>query len=459
MQSDTICAISSAHGKGAIAVIRISGHNSIDVLNKIYSPYGKKETSKKLRRRVSVGQITDGTKFIDEVVVNEFYEPHSYTGENLVEISCHGSTYIQNYLIELLIKNECRIANKGEFTYRAFMNKKLDLSQAEAVSELISSKTSKSHELALKQMRGGISSEIKILRDKLIKFASLIELELDFSQEDVEFADRKELMTLLDSIKFKILAIIKSFKYGNAIKNGVPISIVGQPNSGKSTLLNKILNEERSIVSDIEGTTRDTIEEMINYNGIEMRFIDTAGIRNTDDKIEKIGISRTYEKISSSLFILYLIDRSNYNSSLTKKEIQSIKSKISDEAKIIVLLNKFDLNKSDFKDNFLENFDCFDISAKKNIGVEKILKNIEQNVINWNDINSDIVITNQRHYSSLTNTISTINEIEKGLESKVSGEFLSIDIKKSLEYLGEISGEISNEDLLDSIFRDFCIGK
>ena len=357
------------------------------------------------------------------------------------------------------MKNECRLANKGEFTLRAFMNKKLDLSQAEAVSELISSKNSKSHDLALKQMRGGISSEIKLLRNKLIKFASLIELELDFSQEDVEFADRKELMTLLDSIKFKILKIIKSFKYGNAVKNGVPISIVGQPNSGKSTLLNKILNEERSIVSEVEGTTRDTIEEVINYNGIEMRFIDTAGIRNTDDQIEKIGISRTFEKISSSLFILYLIDRSNYNSSLTKKEIQSIKSKISDEVKIIILLNKFDIDKSDLNDYFLENFDCFDISAKKNLGIEKILKKIEQDVINWNDINSDIVITNQRHYSSLTNTINTINEIEKGLDLKVSGEFLSIDIKKSLEYLGEISGEISNEDLLDSIFRDFCIGK
>ena len=459
MNQDTICAISTAKGKGAIATIRISGLDAINNTNNIFKAYNQKKISTIKSKQVLVGEIIENHKTIDEVVITSFVSPHSYTGENIVEISCHGSTYIQEKIIQILIQNNCRLAKKGEFTLRAFLNGKLDLSQAEGVAELISSENEKSHNLAIKQMRGGFSSEIKNLRNKLIKFASLIELELDFSQEDVEFVNRKELLLLLISIKQKIQKLIDSFKIGNVIKNGIPISIVGHPNSGKSTLLNQLLNEERAIVSEIKGTTRDTIEEIITFKGYKLRFIDTAGLRTTKDKIEQIGISKTYEKINSSAFILYMIDKTDFDQNQIEKEIIKIQKSLNKETVLIILCNKLDLDKQPINFKKIKNIPIINISAKKGNGTEELFKIIASSLAQWQDFNNEVIIINQRHFESLINTIKAIKDVDSGLKSNISGEFLSIDIKRALQFLGEITGEISNEHLLDSIFQDFCIGK
>ncbi|MAQ47902.1 MAG: tRNA uridine-5-carboxymethylaminomethyl(34) synthesis GTPase MnmE [Flavobacteriales bacterium] len=459
MNQDTICAISTAKGKGAIATIRISGLDAINNTNNIFKAYNQKKISTIKSKQVLVGEIIENHKTIDEVVITSFVSPHSYTGENIVEISCHGSTYIQEKIIQILIQNNCRLAKKGEFTLRAFLNGKLDLSQAEGVAELISSENEKSHNLAIKQMRGGFSSEIKNLRNKLIKFASLIELELDFSQEDVEFVNRKELLLLLISIKQKIQKLIDSFKIGNVIKNGIPISIVGHPNSGKSTLLNQLLNEERAIVSEIKGTTRDTIEEIITFKGYKLRFIDTAGLRTTKDKIEQIGISKTYEKINSSAFILYMIDKTDFDQYQIEKEIIKIQKSLNKETVLIILCNKLDLDKQPINFKKIKNIPIINISAKKGNGTEELFKIIASSLAQWQDFNNEVIIINQRHFESLINTIKAIKDVDSGLKSNISGEFLSIDIKRALQFLGEITGEISNEHLLDSIFQDFCIGK
>ncbi len=459
MNQDTICAISTAKGKGAIATIRISGLDAINNTNNIFKAYNQKKISTIKSKQVLVGEIIENHKTIDEVVITSFVSPHSYTGENIVEISCHGSTYIQEKIIQILIQNNCRLAKKGEFTLRAFLNGKLDLSQAEGVAELISSENEKSHNLAIKQMRGGFSSEIKNLRNKLIKFASLIELELDFSQEDVEFVNRKELLLLLISIKQKIQKLIDSFKIGNVIKNGIPISIVGHPNSGKSTLLNQLLNEERAIVSEIKGTTRDTIEEIITFKGYKLRFIDTAGLRTTKDKIEQIGISKTYEKINSSAFILYMIDKTDFDQHQIEKEIIKIQKSLNKETVLIILCNKLDLDKQPINFKKIKNIPIINISAKKGNGTEELFKIIASSLAQWQDFNNEVIIINQRHFESLINTIKAIKDVDSGLKSNISGEFLSIDIKRALQFLGEITGEISNEHLLDSIFQDFCIGK
>ena len=459
MNQDTICAISTAKGKGAIAIIRISGLNAINIANKIFKAYNKKKISTRESRQVLVGEIIEKNKILDEVVITSFVSPKSYTGENIVEIACHGSNYIQEKIIQILIQNNCRLATKGEFTLRAFLNGKLDLSQAEGVAELISSESEKAHDLAIKQMRGGFSNEIQNLRKKLIKFASLIELELDFSQEDVEFVNRKELLSLLINIKQKINTLIDSFKIGNVIKNGIPISIVGHPNSGKSTLLNQLLNEERAIVSEIKGTTRDTIEETITFKGYKIRFIDTAGLRTTKDEIEQIGISKTYEKINSSAFILYMIDKTDFDQDQIEKEIIKIRKSVNKETIIIILCNKLDLNNQPINFKQINNITTINISAKNGNGIQEVLKIIESNLVQWQDFNNEIIIINQRHFESLINTIQAIKDIDSGLKSNISGEFLSIDIKRALQFLGEITGEISNEHLLDSIFQDFCIGK
>ena len=458
MNQDTICAISTAKGKGAIATIRISGLDAINLAN-IFKSYSQKKISNIKSRQVLVGKIFKDNKTLDEVVVTSFVSPNSYTGENTVEISCHGSNYIQEKIIQILIENNCRLAKKGEFTLRAFLNGKLDLSQAEGVAELISSENEKAHELAIKQMRGGFSGEIKNLRKKLIKFASLIELELDFSQEDVEFVNRKELLSLLTSIKEKIQKLINSFKIGNVIKNGIPISIVGHPNSGKSTLLNQLLNEERAIVSETKGTTRDTIEETIMFKGYKLRFIDTAGLRTTKDKIEQIGISKTYEKIKSSAFILYMIDKTDFIQDHIEREILKIQKSLNKETVVIILCNKLDLDEKNIDFKKIKDTPIINISAKKGNGIKEVFRIIETSLEKWQDFNEEVIIINQRHFESLINTIQAIKDIETGLSSNISGELLSIDIKRALQFLGEITGEISNEHLLDSIFQDFCIGK
>jgi len=459
MNYDTICAISTTPGEAAIAIIRLSGKDAIAICNKIFKSYNRKKLSIKRIRTIIMGDIVDGKNTIDEVLITVFQGPKSYTGENTVEISCHGSLFIQNKITQLLIKNGCRLAKKGEFTLRAFLNGKLDLSQAEGVAELISSDNEKSHELAIKQMRGGFSNEIKMLRQKFIKFASLIELELDFSQEDVEFANRKELLNLINHIRDKVNKLLESFKLGNVIKNGIPISIVGPPNSGKSTLLNTILNEDRAIVSNVKGTTRDTIEENISIQGYKLKFIDTAGLRETNDKIEKIGISKTYTKIMESVFILYLIDKNDFDTKKIQKELHNIMDSINNNSEIIILANKHDLNKNNLQLDLKNKIYTLNISAQNGDGINQLLDLIIKQVEKWRSLNNDITMINQRHFESLINTLHNINDIQDGITNNISSEFLALDIKRCLNSLGEITGEITNEHLLDSIFKDFCIGK
>ena len=459
MNNDTICAISTNIGEAAIAIIRLTGSNSIKICNKIFKTKNKKKISIQDARKIIMGKIIENNKTIDEVLITIFKAPKSYTGENTVEISCHGSLFIQNKIIQLLIKNGCRLAKNGEFTLRAFLNRKLDLSQAEGVAELISSDNEKAHELAMKQMRGGFSNEIKILRKQFIKFASLIELELDFSQEDVEFANRKDLLDLINKINIKVNQLLDSFKLGNVIKNGIPISIVGAPNAGKSTLLNTILHEERAIVSNIKGTTRDTIEEKIIIKGFKMRFIDTAGLRETNDTIEKIGISKTYKKMTESAFILYLIDKTDLDIISIEKELERITDGMKNQSEIIILANKHDLNNQNLELADVNNIKIINISAKNGEGINQVLDVIIEKIESWQNINYDITMINQRHFESLINTLNSIKDIQNGFKKNISSEFISLDIKRCLDYLGEITGEITNENLLDSIFKDFCIGK
>ena len=459
LNDDTICAISTAPGKGAVSIIRISGNEVIKVSNQLFQAHNKKKLSLNNANTVILGNIIENSMFVDEVLITIFKAPKSYTGEHVVEIACHGSTYIQGKIIQLLIKKGCRLAKKGEFTLRAFLNGKLDLSQAEGVAELIASENKQAHSLAMQQMRGGFSNEIQKLRNKFIKFASLIELELDFSQEDVEFVDREELLKLTHNIKKKTESLLQSFKLGNAIKNGIPVSIVGRPNSGKSTLLNTILNEDRAIVSNIEGTTRDVIEESIIINGYKFRFVDTAGLRKTTNKIEKIGIKKTYQKIHESAFVLYLIDKENFNATKIEEEIEEIQSQLNTKDAMILIANKNDINKNKLILNKLNNYNILDVSAKNGKGINNILDTLMNRIEGWRTLNNEIIIINQRHFESLINTLDSINDVEKGIQHSISGELLSIDIKHALNYLGEITGEITNEHLLDSIFKDFCIGK
>jgi tRNA modification GTPase len=401
----------------------------------------------------------DGTQLVDEVLVSVFKGPNSYTGENIVEISCHGSNYIQQQILQLLIKKGCRTAEPGEFTFRAFMNGKMDLSQAEAVADLISSSNEKSHDLALSQMRGGFSSEIQALRKELIKFASLIELELDFSSEDVEFADRKELDGLLNKLKMVLRKLVDSFALGNVLKNGIPVAIVGEPNVGKSTLLNALLNEDRAIVSEIAGTTRDTIEDELVIDGMSFRFIDTAGIRETNDTIESIGIEKTFDKIKQSKVVLYLFDASTANSEMVHAEILKLEEHTNGK-QLIAVANKVD--KGDLpsiESSFGDLPNVLFISAKHKNNVERLkellTEKVKQGLLN----NDDVIISNSRHFEALTKALEHVVLVQEGLGIGVSGDLLAMDIRQSLHYLGEVTGEITTDDLLDSIFRDFCIGK
>ena len=445
---DTICAITTSGNVSALAVIRISGAKAINITNSIFS----KDITTKKSHTIHFGMITDNQDIIDEVLVSIFKDNKSFTGEESTEISCHGSVYIQNKIIQLLIKNGCRSAQAGEFTMRAFQNGKLDLSQAESVADLIASENKAAHQTALKQLRGGFSNKLKVLRKKLIDFASLIELELDFTEEDVEFANRKQFQDLLELIKVELEKLIESFKLGNVIKNGIPVAILGAPNVGKSTLLNCLLNEEKAIVSDIAGTTRDAIEDELNIEGFKFRFIDTAGIRETNDTIENLGIRKTIEKAEISNIILFIID-STSNISQQLIELNKIRKKAND--KLIVVVNKIDLQSKITKE--LKN--AILISAKNSKGIEKLKKELLTFVNSKELSNNTTIVTNLRHYDELQLTLHEINMIINGLQEEVSGDFLSINIRQALFHLGSIIGEITTDTLLANIFQKFCIGK
>ena len=446
--NDTICALATGGGMSAIALIRLSGLDSIKIANKIFS----KELQNKKSHTVHFGTILEGTKIIDEVVLTIFYKDHSFTGEETVEISCHGSTYIQNKILELLIIKGVRVAIPGEFTMRAFKNGKLDLSQAESVADLIESESAAAHETAIKHLRGGFSKKLKTLRAKLIDFASLIELELDFSEEDVEFANRNQLKDLVSEMHKEVSSLIESFKLGNVIKNGIPVAILGAPNVGKSTLLNSLLNEDKAIVSNIAGTTRDSIEDELIIKGYNFRFIDTAGIRKTEDIIETLGIEKTLLQANKSTIIIYLIDATL---DINQQLIDIKKLEKEDQRKVIKVINKIDLNKS--IKNQLD--DIVYISAKEKKGLEK-LKDEILDFTNLNSLyNNNTIITNQRHFDQLNKTINELNMIIDGLSNGLSSELLSINIKQSLFHLGLITGEVSTDDLLANIFGKFCIGK
>ena len=448
LQEDTICALATGGGLSAIAVLRLSGKEAIKITNAVFS----KDISASKSHTIHFGTISDSTKIIDEVLVSIFKDGKSYTGEETVEISCHGSTFIQNKLLQLFITKGCRMATAGEFTMRAFRNGKLDLSQAESVADLIASESEAAHQTALKQLRGGFSNKLQELRTKLIDFASLIELELDFSEEDVEFADRKQFETLLAAIKEELEKLVQSFKLGNVIKNGIPVAILGAPNVGKSTLLNKLLNEDKAIVSDIAGTTRDAIEDELNIEGFKFRFIDTAGIRETTDTIENLGIKKSLEKAGIANIILFLIDA---DTDLDNQLLELEKIKTSAGDKLLLVINKIDL-KPEIKDNFK---DALFISAKKDEGIE-ILKERLLTFVNTEQLsNNETIVTNLRHYEELQLTLHEINSIIDGLNSGLTGDFLAVNIRQSLFHLGSITGEVTTDTLLGNIFGKFCIGK
>ncbi|MCB4800040.1 tRNA uridine-5-carboxymethylaminomethyl(34) synthesis GTPase MnmE [Neotamlana laminarinivorans] len=468
--NDTIVALATASGAGAVAIIRLSGKDAIEMASKNFKSVTENKTLNKVNTHtIHLGHIVDGQRVIDQVLVSVFKNPNSYTGEDVVEVSCHGSVYIQQEIIQLFLRKGCRMANPGEFTLRAFLNGKLDLSQAEAVADLIASDNEASHQIAMQQMRGGFSSEIAKLREELLNFASLIELELDFAEEDVEFADRSQFKELVERITFVLKRLIDSFAVGNVIKNGIPVAIVGEPNVGKSTLLNALLNEERAIVSDIAGTTRDTIEDELVINGIGFRFIDTAGIRDTNDVVESIGIKKTFEKIEQAQVVVYLFDADVISHDDKKSEniiieIEKIKNKYPLKP-LLIIANKTDKLTEDKKQSLnsilskVEGSQYLSISAKSGKGVED-LKTQLLNFVNTGALkNNETIITNTRHYDSLLKAFQEIQKVKYGLETGLSGDLMAIDIRQALYHFGEITGEITSDDLLGNIFANFCIGK
>ncbi len=460
-REDTIAALATPHGTGALAIIRISGKDCFKLFSKIF--YGKngkkKDVSKYNSHTVHLGNICEGKDVIDEVLVTVFKSPSSYSGEDCAEISCHGSSYIQQRILDLLVKSGARLATAGEFTFRAFMNGRFDLSQAEAVADLIASTSQASHDIAMKQMRGGFSDKIKILRDNLINFASLVELELDFSEEDVEFADRKDLKKLVITMMSFIKRLIDSFEVGNVIKEGIPVAIVGKPNAGKSTLLNALLDEERAIVSDIPGTTRDTIEDVFNIEGVQFRFIDTAGIRNASDEIEKIGVQRTLEKMRQASIVLYLFDVHEMTVSELTPIIADLRKQING-AELFVIGNKIDKEDEGYtKKEFSSLPEIFFISAKEKRGIEAL----KVRLISIFDTQTlgmpETIVTNARHAEALRHAHQALEKVYDGLNRNLSGELLASDIRSALHHLGIITGEVTTEDLLQNIFSRFCIGK
>lgn len=461
MKQDTICAIATAQG-GAIGCIRVSGPEAIEITSRIFIPAtsGKHlEDSKPYT--LTFGRICEGTEVIDEVLVSLFRAPHSYTGENSTEITCHGSGYILQKVVQLLIKNGCRMAQPGEYTQRAFLNGKMDLSQAEAVADLIASSSAATHRLAMSQMRGGFSKELAELRNQLLHFTSLIELELDFSDhEELEFADRSELCQLADNIEKVITRLVNSFSVGNAIKNGVPVAIIGETNAGKSTLLNVLLNEERAIVSDIHGTTRDVIEDTVNIGGITFRFIDTAGIRETSDTIESLGIERTFQKLDQAEIVLWMIDATDAASQLSQLSEQILPR--CEGKQLILVYNKADLVEATSSSMLIglpDNVQSISISAKKRENIEE-LQQILISAANLPTVTqNDVIVTNIRHYEALTHALEAIQRVQQGLANNISGDFVSQDIRECIFHLSDIAGEVTTDMVLQNIFEHFCIGK
>lgn len=463
MNQDTICAIATAQG-GAIGTIRISGPEAIDITDKVFSPI---KESKRLKDRtaytLTFGRICKDNEIIDEVLVSLFRAPHSYTGEDSVEITCHGSSYILQQVMQLLLQNGCRSALPGEYTQRAFLNGKMDLSQAEAVADLIASSSAATHRLAMSQMRGGFSKELNGLRTQLLNFTSMIELELDFSEEDVEFADREDLRNLADNIAQTISRLVNSFNVGNVIKNGIPVAIIGETNAGKSTLLNVLLNEDKAIVSDIHGTTRDVIEDTINIQGITFRFIDTAGIRETHDTIESLGIERTFQKLEQAEIVLWIID-----STEARLQIETLNNKIlplCKDKKLILVFNKVELIHVNLKEEIESiarqlNLEYIFISAKQRTHTPELEDLLIKSAALPNISQNDVIVTNVRHYEALTKALESIQRVQTGLQANISGDFISQDLRECIFHLGDIvGGEVTNDEVLGNIFKSFCVGK
>ncbi len=465
---DTIVAVSTAQGAGAIAVIRLTGPESIQICDQVFkSVKSNKKLIDQKANTIHFGSLMDNNKELDEVLVSIFKGPNSFTGEDTIEVSCHGAPFIQQKVLELFIKSGAKMAAPGEFTQRAFLNGKMDLSQAEAVADLIASRSEAARRVALQQMKGGFSNELIHLRERLLNFISLIELELDFSEEDVEFADRQQLVELVDEIETLLSKLINSFSLGNAIKNGIPVAIVGHTNAGKSTLLNTILQEERAIVSDIHGTTRDVIEDTINIEGITFRFIDTAGIRKTTDTIENLGIDRTFSKIQSASIVILLLDINDPDDKI-HEAIGDVKCKMTDDQQLVVAINKIDLlneqeimtryNKDKFRE--LSGSDAIvPISAKKQENIASLASELTKTVNLQAVDNDEVIVTNARHYEALQRSHESILRVKTGLYDGLSGDFVAQDIREVLHFLGEITGHINTDEVLGNIFKNFCIGK
>jgi len=455
---DTIVALATPPGLGAIGVIRLSGNTAISICNAVFRG---KDLSKAESHTIHFGTIRDEVgKIVDEVLVSVFIAPRSYTRENVVEVSCHGSRYIQQQIVELFIRGGARMAQAGEFTMRAFLNGQMDLSQAEAVADLIAAESESAHKIALQQMRGGFSDEITALRQELVDFAALIELELDFSQEDVEFADRTRLIELVHKIQRLLRRLMDSFQLGNAIKNGISTVIAGRPNAGKSTLLNALLNEERAIVSEIAGTTRDTIEEVLNIKGVEFRLVDTAGIREASDQIEAIGVAKTMEKIAASTLLIYVFDVIE----MTPDEVkQDLKKLYREGIHTLVVANKMDLNPytkpEDFASDIVLEKNIITTSAINKMNIEYLKERLYESVISGEVGAENTVVSNARHYNALQGAYASLDAVLTGFDAQIPSDLVAMDIRHALNYLGQITGDVGVDDLLDSIFTRFCIGK
>lgn len=455
---ETICALSTPNGIGAIAMIRLSGADTFAIMQKMF----RKDLIQKESHTAHFGLIKDGDKLVDEVVAVIYKNPKSFTGEDMVEISCHASPFIVQEILRLLLKNGCRMAKEGEFSLRAYLNGKVDLSQAEAIADLIASENKASHEMAMNQMRGGFAKVINGLREELIHFASMIELELDFGEEDVEFADRNQLVDLVAKILVEIRRLSGSFALGNVLKNGVPVSIVGEPNVGKSTLLNQFLNEDRAIVSNIAGTTRDVIEDTVTYDGIEFRFIDTAGIRETDDEIESIGIEKAFEKVKQASIILYMIDAAHTNLNYANSELAKVREAMGEGKELIVVINKVDTVKEVDVAQFqtaLNHQQIVLLSAKESTGLDELKEILVQYVQKQGNVTGQVIVSNARHYEALNQADEALERVKYSLKNNIPTDLVAMDIRQCLHHLGDITGNINTEDLLDSIFSNFCIGK
>jgi len=461
---DTICAIASPPGNGAISTIRLSGPDVFSICRKVTS----KSISGEQANKISLYKIVDGNQLIDEVLISVFQAPCSYTGEDIAEISCHGSVFIQQKIMELLLKNGARLAQPGEFTLRAYLNGKMDLSQAEAVADIIASQSAAAHRLAMNQMRGDFSKELNTLREKLLEFSALIELELDFGEEDVQFANRADLLALLLNLYKTINKLKNSFSVGNAIKNGIPVAIVGKPNVGKSTLLNALLKEERAIVSEIPGTTRDSIEDTLNLGGYTFRFIDTAGIRHTTDTIEGLGIQRTYQKIDTARIVLVLVDADDCLADINK-QLLDVKERIdATQQNILLLINKTDrYTANELNQKFgVISFEALEgcgksmlISAKKGNNLDELVNELVKYIASGVESENDIIVSNARHYEALCKASESLERVKQGIENNLPGDLLAQDIREVIYFIGSITGNISDDEILGFIFSRFCIGK